>query len=136
MSSETEDIKRVLAICFRMGANQTADDLERVLSFDMGWMDTDTAHDAIKALTFAGWIKDKPVNDKLHEILEKEFPAIEHENAVSTIYRRSYKKKKPRKNKIPQVSSRSCCELKTFRRTRMYLTRPSRDMLRFNQCSK
>ena len=58
MSSETEDIKRVLAICFRMGANQTADDLERVLSFDMGWMDTDTAHDAIKALTFAGWIKD------------------------------------------------------------------------------
>jgi hypothetical protein len=58
MSDETEDIKRVLAICFRMGDNQTADDLERILSFDMGWMDTDTAHDAIKALTFAGWIKD------------------------------------------------------------------------------
>ena len=59
MSSEIEDIKRVLAICFRMGDNQTADDLERILSFDMGWMDTDTAHDAIKALTFAGWIKDE-----------------------------------------------------------------------------
>jgi hypothetical protein len=58
MSSETEDIKRVLAICFRMGDNQTAEDLERILSFDMGWMDTDTAHDAITALTFAGWIKD------------------------------------------------------------------------------
>jgi hypothetical protein len=42
-----------------MGDNQTADDLERILSFDMGWMDTDTAHDAIKALTFAGWIRDQ-----------------------------------------------------------------------------
>lgn len=58
MSIEFEDIKRVLAICFRMGDQQTADDLERILSFDMGWMDTDTAHDAIRALVFAGWIKD------------------------------------------------------------------------------
>ncbi|MBT4066694.1 MAG: DUF2240 family protein [Euryarchaeota archaeon] len=58
MSVESEDIKRVLAICFRMGDCQSSDDLERVLSFDMGWMDTDTAHDAIKALIFAGWIKD------------------------------------------------------------------------------
>ncbi len=59
MSPEIEDIKRVLTICFRDGASQTADDLERILSFDMGWMDTDTAHDAIKALTFAGWIIDE-----------------------------------------------------------------------------
>ncbi len=58
MSAETEDIKRVLAICFRTGASQTADDVERILSFDMGWMDTETAHNAIKALIFAGWIKD------------------------------------------------------------------------------
>tara|TARA_A100001037_G_scaffold272266_1_gene268307 strand:- start:17 stop:571 length:555 start_codon:yes stop_codon:yes gene_type:complete len=58
MSPEIEDIKRVLTICFRDGASQTADDLERILSFDMGWMDTETAHDAIKALTFAGWIID------------------------------------------------------------------------------
>ncbi len=58
MTSESEDIKRVLAICFRMDDSQTADDLERILSFDMGWMDTETAHDAIKALIFAGWIKD------------------------------------------------------------------------------
>ena len=43
MSPEIEDIKRVLTICFRDGASQTADDLERILSFDMGWMDTDTA---------------------------------------------------------------------------------------------
>ena len=58
MTNEVEDIKRVLTICFRMGDNQTSDDLERILSYDMGWMDTDTAHDAIKALIFAGWIKD------------------------------------------------------------------------------
>lgn len=55
---EVEDIERVLAICFRTGEKQTSDDLERILSFDMGWMDTELAHDAIKALIFAGWIKD------------------------------------------------------------------------------
>ena len=58
MSAGVEDIKRVLAICFRMGDSQSPEDLERILSFDMGWMDTETAHDAIKALTFAGWLKD------------------------------------------------------------------------------
>jgi hypothetical protein len=59
MSQEIDDIKRVLAICFRDGSSQTADDIERILSFDMGWFDTDTAHDAIKALIFAGWIIDE-----------------------------------------------------------------------------
>ena len=59
MSADADDIKRVLAICFRTGESQTADDLERILSFDMGWMDTETAHNAIKALIFAGWIKDE-----------------------------------------------------------------------------
>ena len=29
MSPEIEDVKRVLAICFRDGSRQTADDLER-----------------------------------------------------------------------------------------------------------
>ena len=58
MTPDIEDVKRVLAICFRDGANQSADDLERILSFDMGWVDTETAHDAIKALIFAGWIMD------------------------------------------------------------------------------
>lgn len=62
MTPEIEDIKRVLTICFRDGASQTSDDLERILSFDMGWMDTETAHDAIKALTFAGWIIDNDGN--------------------------------------------------------------------------
>ncbi len=59
MSQEIEDVKRVLAICFRTGENQTVDDLERILSFDMGWFEPDTAHDAIKALIFAGWIIDE-----------------------------------------------------------------------------
>ena len=59
MSQEIDDIKRVLAICFRDGSSQTSDDIERILSFDMGWFDTDTAHDAIKALIFAGWIIDE-----------------------------------------------------------------------------
>ena len=59
MSEGSDDVKRVLAICFRTGATQTADDVERILSFDMGWMDTETAHNAIKALIFAGWIKDE-----------------------------------------------------------------------------
>ena len=57
MSDEnSEDIKRVLAICFRSGEILSSDDLERILSFDMGWMDTETAHEAIQALTFAGWL--------------------------------------------------------------------------------
>ena len=59
MSAEIDDIRRVLAICFRDGISQTVDDLERVLSFDMGWMDTDTAHEAINAMTVAGWMVNK-----------------------------------------------------------------------------
>ena len=59
MSVEVDDVKRVLAICFRDGSTQTIDDLERILSFDMGWMDTDSAHQAINSLIIAGWI----VND-------------------------------------------------------------------------
>ena len=51
-----EDIKRVVDICFRSGEILSSDDLERILSFDMGWMDTETAHEAIQALTFAGWL--------------------------------------------------------------------------------
>ena len=56
MSVEVDDVKRVLAICFRDGSTQTIDDLERILSFDMGWMDTDSAHQAINSLIIAGWI--------------------------------------------------------------------------------
>tara|TARA_B100000575_G_scaffold36968_1_gene24894 strand:+ start:3425 stop:4027 length:603 start_codon:yes stop_codon:yes gene_type:complete len=58
MSDNFDDIQRVLAICFRTGQEQTIDDLERILSFDMGWMDTETAHNAIKALIYSGWISD------------------------------------------------------------------------------
>lgn len=53
------DIKRVIAICFRMGVPLSPDDLERMISYDMDWMDTDKAHDSIKALVFAGWLLDK-----------------------------------------------------------------------------
>lgn len=59
MSVEMEDIKRVLAICFRDGVTKSIDDLERILSFDMGWMDTETAHEAIHALVVAGWLKNE-----------------------------------------------------------------------------
>ena len=59
MSAEIDDIKRVLAICFRTGTKQSPDDLERILCFDMGWMDTDLAHDSINALTIAGWMKNE-----------------------------------------------------------------------------
>jgi hypothetical protein len=58
LSNEVEDIRRVLAICFRSEGALSPDDLERVLVFDMDWMNTDTAHDAITALTFAGWLKE------------------------------------------------------------------------------
>ena len=59
MSENHEDIRRVLAICFRSGEKQTASEIERILSFDMGWMDTDTAFDAVRALVKTGWIKDE-----------------------------------------------------------------------------
>jgi len=58
-NDSTEDIKRVLTICFRAGDSLSADSLERILSFDMGWMDTETAHDAVKSLIFAGWLIEK-----------------------------------------------------------------------------
>lgn len=57
-NDNTEDIKRVLTICFRAGDSLSADNLERILSFDMGWMDTATAHDAIKGLIFSGWLNE------------------------------------------------------------------------------
>jgi len=57
MSDESiEDIKRVLTICFRSGNSLSVDSIERIFSFDMGWMDTETAHDAVKGLIFAGWL--------------------------------------------------------------------------------
>lgn len=59
MSENHEDIRRVLALCFRSGEKQTASEIERILSFDMGWMDTDTAFNAVRALVKSGWIKEE-----------------------------------------------------------------------------
>jgi len=56
MSSENEDIKRVLALCFRGHEALDAMDLERILSFDMGWLTPDQATEAVQALIRAGWL--------------------------------------------------------------------------------
>ena len=56
MSSENEDIKRVLALCFRGQETLDAMDLERILSFDMGWLTPDQATEAVQALIRAGWL--------------------------------------------------------------------------------
>lgn len=56
MSSENEDIKRVLALCFRGEETLDALDLERMLSFDMGWLTPDQATEAVQALIRTGWL--------------------------------------------------------------------------------
>ena len=56
MSAENEDIKRVLALCFRGQETLDALDLERMLSFDMGWLTPDQATEAVQALIRTGWL--------------------------------------------------------------------------------
>ena len=56
LSSENEDIKRVLALCFRGEETLDALDLERMLSFDMGWLTPDQATEAVQALIRTGWL--------------------------------------------------------------------------------
>jgi hypothetical protein len=56
MSTENEDIKRVLALCFRGQESLDALDLERMLSFDMGWLTPDQATEAVQALIRSGWL--------------------------------------------------------------------------------
>ena len=41
--AEAEDIRRVLAICFRGETELDALDIERILSLDMGWLKPDEA---------------------------------------------------------------------------------------------
>lgn len=53
---ESEDIKRVLGLCFRGQETLDALDLERMLSFDMGWLTPDQATDAVQALIRTGWL--------------------------------------------------------------------------------
>ena len=54
-SDDVEDVRRVLAICFRNGEPLHALDLERILSFDMEWITPDEAEGAVQELA-AGWL--------------------------------------------------------------------------------
>lgn len=57
MSQEdTDDVLRVLAICYREGGTLDALDLERIMSFDMGWISPEEAETAVQALIKAGWL--------------------------------------------------------------------------------
>ena len=53
---EAEDIRRVLAICFRGEPSLDAMDIERILSLDMGWLKPDEATTAVQSLVKAGWL--------------------------------------------------------------------------------
>ena len=57
MSTEdTDDVLRVLAICYREGGPLDALDLERIMSFDMGWVSPEEAEAVVQALVRAGWL--------------------------------------------------------------------------------
>ena len=50
------DICRVLSLCYR-GVEVLSDlDLERILSFDMGWLTPEDAETAVSALIDKGWL--------------------------------------------------------------------------------
>ena len=53
---DTDDVLRVLAICYREGGPLDALDLERIMSFDMGWVSPEEAEAAVQALIRAGWL--------------------------------------------------------------------------------
>jgi len=55
-SDDIEDIRRVLAICFRNGGTLDALDIERILSFDMEWVAPDVAEKVVQALIGKGWL--------------------------------------------------------------------------------
>jgi len=55
-SEDIEDIRRVLAICFRDGETLGALDIERILSFDMEWVAPDEAEKIVQALIGKGWL--------------------------------------------------------------------------------
>ena len=51
-----EDVRRVIAICFR-GTEAMSDlDLERILSFDMEWLSPEEAEACVSQLTDKGWL--------------------------------------------------------------------------------
>ena len=53
---DIEDVRRVLAICFRDGQALDALDIERILSFDMEWISPDEVEKAVQALIGKGWL--------------------------------------------------------------------------------
>ena len=55
-SDDIEDIRRVLAICFRDGEALDALDIERILSFDMEWVNPSEAEKIVQALIGKGWL--------------------------------------------------------------------------------
>jgi hypothetical protein len=55
-NDDIEDIRRVLAICFRDGETLDALDIERILSFDMEWVAPDVAEKVVQALIAKGWL--------------------------------------------------------------------------------
>jgi len=54
--ADVEDVCRVLAVCFRSGETLSDLDIERILSFDMGWLSPEEASGSVKALIDAGWL--------------------------------------------------------------------------------
>ena len=54
--ADAEDIRRVLAICFRGESELDAMDIERILSLDMGWLKPDEAATSVQALIAKGWL--------------------------------------------------------------------------------
>lgn len=55
-AEDIEDIRRVLAICFRDGKALDSIDVERILSLDMDWLSPDDAEIAVQSLISAGWL--------------------------------------------------------------------------------
>ena len=56
-SEDVEDVRRVLAICFRDGEALDALDIERILSFDMEWVNPSEAEKIVQALIGKGWLR-------------------------------------------------------------------------------
>ena len=54
--ADVDDICRVLAVCFRHGESLSELDIERILSFDMGWLSPDESSTAVHALIDSGWL--------------------------------------------------------------------------------
>jgi hypothetical protein len=58
-AEDMEDIRRVLAICFRDGKALDSIDVERILSLDMEWLSPNDAEIAVQSLISAGWLTGK-----------------------------------------------------------------------------